>query len=80
MNRNYQTCIEIVSQENQRDLSAATEELSRFLERDITTRTNIEEILPKVLDKYRSVSVFKYFLPSKIVVGAAGIVRRGGRS
>ena len=53
MNRNYQTCIEIVSQENQRDLSAATEELSRFLERDITNDTNMTEIIPKLQDKFR---------------------------
>ena len=54
LNRIYQSGVSsLFFQENQRDLSEATEELSRFLERDITTRTNIEEILPKVQDKYR---------------------------
>ena len=54
-NRSIKLEFQIFSQENQRDLSVATEELSRILERDITADTNITEIIPKVQDKFRSV-------------------------
>ena len=39
-------------QENQKDLESATETLSEYLERDITSE-NLADIKQKVQDKYR---------------------------
>lgn len=41
-----------IFEENQKDLEAATEQLSEYLERDITT-ANLQDIKSNVQDKYR---------------------------
>ena len=50
LNPNYEICL----QDNQRDLETATEQLSEYLERDISA-DNLVDIKQKVQDKYRSV-------------------------
>jgi len=47
----------IVTQQNQADVERATEKLSEYLERDITT-ASIVEIKQQVQDKYRWVAAF----------------------
>ena len=44
-------------QDNQKDLESATETLSEYLERDITSE-NLADIKQKVQDKYRLVGIY----------------------
>lgn len=44
----------VIFEDNQRDLESATETLSEYLERDITSE-NLADIKQKVQDKYRFV-------------------------
>ena len=46
----------VIFEDNQRDLEAATEKLSEYLEREIT-QENLADIKQKVQDKYRSVGL-----------------------
>lgn len=52
----------VIFEDNQRDLESATETLSEYLERDITSE-NLADIKQKVQDKYRYVPTcyFLYF-------------------
>lgn len=54
-----------IFEDNQKDLETATEKLSEYLERDITSE-NLADIKQKVQDKYRSVWVF--FLLSRLLL------------
>lgn len=55
-------------QDNQKDLESATETLSEYLERDITSE-NLADIKQKVQDKYRSVFFYlKYLLTLWIIL------------
>lgn len=45
----------IIFEDNQKDLESATEKLSEYLERDITSE-NLTDIKQKVQDKYRFVN------------------------
>lgn len=44
----------MIFEDNQKDLESATEKLSEYLERDITSE-NLNDIKQKVQDKYRFV-------------------------
>lgn len=46
----------MIFEDNQKDLESATEKLSEYLERDITSE-NLADIKQKVQDKYRLVNV-----------------------
>jgi len=48
----YNDLVYIVLQANQKDLESATEQLSEYLERDISAE-NLADIKQKVQDKYR---------------------------
>lgn len=51
--------LQLLGQDNQKDLESATETLSEYLERDITSE-NLADIKQKVQDKYRFVNVYEY--------------------
>lgn len=49
----------MIFEDNQKDLESATEKLSEYLERDITSE-NLADIKQKVQDKYRCASSLLY--------------------
>lgn len=73
----------VIFEDNQRDLERATEILSEYLERDITSE-NLADIKQKVQDKYRYVFIYPftcciYQINTKTVIHLSGTVKTGGK-